>query len=74
MKESISRTLVPLVYVLLLKAGAAKLGVDDATTQALAALIVTGAIYVTVRVVEQRWPMVGIVLGWPKSPTYDKAA
>jgi len=73
-KESISRTLVPLVYVLLLKAGAAKLGVDDATVQALAALLVTGAIYVVVRLVEQRFPAVGILLGWPKSPTYDKAA
>lgn len=74
MKESISRTLVPLVYVLLLKAGAAKLGIDDAATQALAALIVTGGIYVTVRVVEQRWPAAGVLLGWPKSPSYDKAA
>lgn len=72
MKESIARTLVPLVYVLLLKAGVAQLGVDDATVQALAALIVTGVIYVVIRVVEQHFPAAGVLLGWPKSPTYDQ--
>lgn len=72
MKESIARTLVPLVYALLLKAGADKLGVEDVVLQNVAALVVTGVIYVVVRVVEQHFPAAGVLLGWPKSPTYDQ--
>lgn len=74
MKESIARTLVPLVYALLVKAGADQLGVDDVVLQNLAALIVTGVLYVGLRVAEQHFPAAGVLLGWPKSPTYYTTA
>ena len=53
MKESVLRTLVPIVYALLIKAGFASLGVDDVTLQAVAALIVTGILYVALRIGER---------------------
>lgn len=71
MRESILRTLVPIVYALLIKAGLDKIGVDDALVQSLAALIVTAALYVGVRVLERvrssRW---GWLLGYPSAPAY----
>lgn len=71
MKESLLRTLVPIIYALLLKAGFAKLGVDDATVQSAAALLAAGLLYLGLRVLERvrssRW---GWLLGYPVAPVY----
>ena len=48
MKESILRTLVPIIYALLLKAGIGEwLGIDSTLLQSLAALIVTALLSAT---------------------------
>lgn len=70
MKESILRTLVPIVYALLIKAGFARLGVDDVTLQALAALIVTLVLYVGLRIAERWKKQFGWLLGYAAQPTY----
>ncbi len=74
MKESILRTLVPIVYALLLKANVGDwLGIDDTLVQNAAALIGAGLVYVAVRLLEQagssRW---GWLIGYPKAPSYDQ--
>lgn len=73
MKQSILRTVVPILYALLVKAGLGKLGVDDTLIQGLATLIVTGLIYAAVRVVERFAPKFGWLLGYPAAPTYTSA-
>ena len=72
MKESILRTLVPIIYALLLKAGIGEwLGIDSTLLQSLAALIVTALLYVAVRVAERAGsPAWGWLLGYPKAPVY----
>lgn len=70
MKESVLRTLVPIIYALLIKAGFASLGVDDVTLQALAALIVTGILYVGLRIGERYKSQIGWLLGYAAQPTY----
>ena len=73
MKESILRTLVPIIYALLIKAGAGSLGVDDAVIQSLAGAVGAGLIYIAVRVGERvgssRW---GWLIGYPSAPRYDR--
>lgn len=39
---------------------------------ALTVALVTNVYYTTIRLVETRWPWVGIFLGWPKQPEYIK--
>lgn len=71
MRESILRTLVPIVYALLIKTGVAALGVDDAVLQSAAGLIGAGLIYVGIRVLERvRSSSWGWLLGYPSAPTY----
>lgn len=70
MRESILRTLVPIIYALLLKAGLDGLGVDDAVIQSAAALLATGLLYVGVRLAEKARPGLGWLLGYPSAPSY----
>lgn len=72
MKESVLRTIVPIVYALLIKAGLGQIGVDDATVQSLAALLATGLLYVALRVAERYRKEIGWLLGWAKQPVYVK--
>ena len=71
MKESVLRTLVPIIYALLIKAGLAEVGVDDTTLQSIAAAAAAGLISVALRVLERargsRW---GWLLGYPAQPQY----
>ena len=68
---SIVRTVVPIVVGALL-AVAARAGFDlDAGLAApLVDAVIMGGYYTAVRVAEQRWPLVGVLLGWAVSPTY----
>lgn len=70
MKPSVLRTLVPIVYALLLKAGGEWLGLDDAVLQNAAALLATGLFYAAVRVLERARPRLGWLLGYPTAPQY----
>lgn len=71
MKESVFRTLVPIIYALLWRLGFADwLGIDNEVMQSLAALIVTGLLYVGVRLLERMNEKWGWLLGSPKQPVY----
>lgn len=72
MKESVLRTIVPIVYALLLKIGFDKIGVDDAVLQDLATLVAAGLLYVALRVGERYKKEVGWLLGYAKQPVYVK--
>lgn len=68
---SLRRTLVPVVVGYLL-AQAARAGLNipaDQLTGVIEALV-TGGYYAVVRVAEQRWPALGVLLGASKQPRY----
>lgn len=69
---SIVRTVVPFVvgYVIV---AAAKLGIElDSATASGAITVLLGGIYYTVaRIVEERWPTWGWLLGSPTKPVYS---
>lgn len=70
MKESVLRTLVPILYALLIKAGLDQLGLDDVVLQQLATLLATGLLYVALRLLERHQKAVGWLLGYAKQPVY----
>lgn len=71
MKESILRTIVPVIVALLVRWGVRDwLGVDDATLTGVVTVLVTGVYYVAVRVAEKYLPAAGWALGYPAAPTY----
>lgn len=69
---SLRRTLVPIVVGFLLSQ-AARAGLNlpaDQLTGVVEALI-TGVYYSALRIVEMRWPQVGILLGALRQPRYE---
>lgn len=72
MKESLIRTLIPIIVTLLARSGFKELGVDDATLATLAAGVAAWLYYFGVRVLERasssRW---GWLLGYPSAPVYS---
>lgn len=71
MKESILRTVVPILYAVLVNLGVVEwLGVQSAAVEGLLTLIVTGAIYVTLRLIERHKESLGWLLGYPAQPEY----
>lgn len=68
---SIVRTVVPTVVGLLL-ALAAKTGLqlDPGTVSMLVDALAVGAYHAGVRVLENRWPSFGVMLGWRAQPHY----
>ena len=72
---SLRRTLVPVAVGFLLSQ-AARVGFDipaDQLTGVIEALI-TGAYYSVIRLLETRFPGVGVLLGATRQPTYTKEA
>lgn len=65
---SVLRTLVPIVYALLIRAGFKSLGLDDLFLQGLAATIVTVLFYIVLRIAERYQSQVGWLLGYGSSP------
>lgn len=63
------RTVVPLLYGLLIQIGLGRY-VDDQTVTTVATLIVTGGIYLLLRLLERLQPKIGVLLGWAKQPQY----
>lgn len=60
------------VWVPVLAAWLASLGVEvpvEPTTMVLVSAIIT-AYYTVVRLLEARWPAIGVLLGWKAQPTY----
>ena len=73
MKESIIRTLVPIVYALLLKLGIGEwLGIESEVLSSLAALATAGVVYAAIRFAESKREWFGWLLGYAAAPTYVK--
>lgn len=71
MKESVLRTVVPILYALLVRYGVVNwLGVDDATAQTLITMAVSGLIYVGLRFAETHQAAFGWLLGYASQPKY----
>lgn len=71
MNVSLVRTIVPVIYALLIKVGIDALGVKEEDIQALATALATALVYLAIRLGEQLQPKVGWLLGYPAAPTYD---
>lgn len=71
MKESVIRTLVPIIYALLMKTGAAEwLGLESEVAQNVAALLGAGVVYAVVRWAESHRAAFGWLLGYASAPSY----
>ena len=71
MKESIIRTVVPIVYALLIRWGFKDyLGLDDALLLNAVTTAVTALVYAGIRYAEQHRQKFGWLLGLPKAPVY----
>ena len=68
---SLVRTIVPVVVTAVGPWVLTYLGVDSAQLAATLSVVLTGAAYAVVRVLEQRWPQAGWLLGWPTAPSYS---
>jgi hypothetical protein len=68
---SLRRTLVPIVAGFLLsQAARAGLSIPEAELVGVLEALVTGVYYSALRIVEMRWPQVGILLGALRQPRY----
>lgn len=68
---SIIRTGVPLIVGPLVTWAASKgVDIDGETVTAAVAAVVGLAYYVLARLLERRWPALGVLLGSKKTPTY----
>lgn len=70
------RTYIPygisaLLAWLLLNTGLDLTGEVQVALVTLTVALVTNAYYLLIRLVESRWPWVGVFLGWPKAPEYQ---
>ena len=71
MKESILRTVVPILYALLVKVGfVAWLGGDEQLVTTALTLVASGLIYVALRFAETHKAALGWLLGYPAQPVY----
>lgn len=67
------RTIVPIVLGPVLAWATIKLGVefDGEATFAVVSALLSGAYYTLARLLEQRWPAAGALLGRASQPTYS---
>lgn len=73
MKESVLRTLVPILYALLVRFGVVEwLGLDDALMQSVVTMLATGLIYVALRLAEKNKAALGWLLGYASQPSYGE--
>ena len=71
MINSLMRTLVPAIYLGLIHLGLSKDIPQDWVVN-LISLVVLAAVYLVLRLLEQRWRWIGLLLGWIGAPTYDQ--
>lgn len=69
---AIIRTLVPILYALLIRAGLGEIGVDDTVLQEFVTLVVTGLVYTAIRFAEAHKAQFGWLLGYAAQPVYVK--
>jgi len=70
---SVVRTVTPLLVGLILGFFGSKVaGLDQTTLTPVVSMVVAAVYHSVVRVLEEKWPKWGVLLGWPTSPTYTK--
>lgn len=68
---SIRRTIVPLVVgYLLAQAARAGFSIDEGQLTGVVESLVTGVYYSALRILEVKWPQVGVLLGATRQPIY----
>ena len=68
---SIRRTIVPLVVgYLLAQAARAGFSIDEGQLTGVIESLVTGVYYSALRILEVKWPQVGVLLGAMRQPIY----
>lgn len=73
MLPSIIRTVVPVVVgVVLGQAAKIGLNLDEGAVTELVTVAITTAYYAIIRVLETRWPGLGVLLGYARAPHYRK--
>lgn len=73
MLNSLMRTVVPAIYLLLIHLGLAH-GIAQPWELDVISVVVLAAVYLLLRVLEQRWRVIGLLLGWIGAPSYDQPA
>lgn len=72
---SLVRTITPLLVGLIVGVvGSDVAGITEEALTAAVATVVSAVYYVVVRLVEQKWPKVGVLLGWAQKPTYPPSS
>lgn len=68
---SVLRTIVPIIYALLVRLGVVEwLALDSVFLNGAITTLVTAVIYVLIRVAERYWDKIGWLLGYPQHPVY----
>ena len=70
MLQSVMRTGVPFVQLILIQLGVGRLGLPNAVLTEAATVILALVLYLILRLLEQIWPQVGVLLGWIGAPSY----
>lgn len=71
MATSIVRTVVPWLVGLIGSWAAVHLGVTEDQLTAVLTVVLGAAYYAAARVLEERWPQAGWLLGQPGAPSYE---
>lgn len=70
---SVLRTLVPLIYAMLVRAGVVEwLDPNDMFLTNFLTVLFTALFYIVLRVAEQHWDKIGWLLGYAQQPVYVK--
>jgi hypothetical protein len=70
---SVVRTVTPLLVGLILAiVGTEVAGFDENTLTPVIAAVVAAVYHAVVRALEEKWPKLGMLLGWDVTPTYTK--
>lgn len=70
---SVVRTVTPLLVGLIVSLVGTKLaGINEESLTPVITIVVAAAYHALVRALEQKWPKLGMLLGWDSSPAYSK--
>lgn len=72
MLDSLKRTLIPIVVGAVMASVVGPF-VDESALRDLLSALIAGSYYTVMRVLEVRWPQVGILLGAARQPRYADA-
>lgn len=70
---SVVRTVTPLLVGLIIGViGTEIAGLDEASLTPVISAVVAAVYHAAVRLLEEKYPKVGVLLGWKSAPTYSK--